>query len=424
MVLFFLTTSTVINYLSKSDYGIWATIYSILAWVYLLDFGFSNVIKTKLPVTIVEQDFKKSNELINTIYIGISLISIVLFFLFLISNLIISPSVFFKLELSSINFNLLLLINVLFSITNLIIGNHKSLFVGVLKTHFVEFSLMLVQLIIFILIISISKFSLFSNYPKILIISLVYGLVNILVNVFFTFYFFKKNKNFKISNKFFNPSILKESAHLGIKYFVIQVCMIIIYSTDHFLILKYFGSTEVANFDIVYKLFQVPMLLLTAGLSPFWSIFSKAFAEKRYLWIKKVLINYNYLFILFVIGIVLLNYFLTDIVYLWINKSVQLPSSSILAISIYVIMISYVSIYSFFLNGINNINLSMYVIMIQAIINIPLCLFFIKNDYGITGIIIGNCLSIIPATLISPTQSFYIITKKIKGFTTQAVQSY
>ena len=78
MILVFLTTSLTFKYLGNNDYGIWVTIYSIISWVYFLDFGFSNVIKTKLP-TLLQDKQKEVNVLISTIYIGIGIISLLIF---------------------------------------------------------------------------------------------------------------------------------------------------------------------------------------------------------------------------------------------------------------------------------------------------------------------------------------------------------
>ena len=67
MILVFLTTSLTFKYLGKSDYGIWVTIYSIISWVYFLDFGFSNVIKTKLP-TLLQDKQKEVNVLVKGLF--------------------------------------------------------------------------------------------------------------------------------------------------------------------------------------------------------------------------------------------------------------------------------------------------------------------------------------------------------------------
>lgn len=413
MFLVFLTTSITFKYLGKSDYGIWTTIYSIISWVYLLDFGFSNVIKTELPA-IVKEKTKEINTLVTTIYVGIGIISLFILFVYIILNTFMSLGDFLNIDTNRVNFNYILSINLLFSVSILLIGNYKALFVGILKTHLVELSLMTIQLFIFISIFILNKYDLFSGYPKVLIISFVFGIVNVLVSIFFTIHFFNNNQTIKISIKYFDLKLLKTKVSLALKYFIIQICMIIIFSTDYMLIAKYFGSKQVANYDIILKIYQVPMLLAIVGLSPFWSIFAKRFAEKQYKWIKRTLIIYNFSFLIFILGIIILYFIIDQIIFLWIKTQFEIPKKLLLSISLYIVFRSFTAMYNYFLNGINKINLSLYLTIFGAVINIPVCIILIKTNLGVSGIVVGTCLSILPLTIILPIQAFNIINKKIK----------
>ena len=413
MVLVFLTTSLIYKYLGSNDYGIWVTIYSIISWVYFLDFGFSNVIKTKLP-TLLNNKEKEVSILISTIYIGIGAISLLILLLFLTLNCFISFADFLNIDVAFVNFNGLLFLNLLFSTFILIIGNYKALFVGVVKTHVVEFSLMVIQLFIVFAIFILYKYDLFQNYSKIFLVSNVFGLLNLLIGIGFTIYFFKKNKGIVISFKNFDLSILKINASLGLKYFIIQACMIVIFSTDYVLITKYFGSKDVANYDIVLKVFQVPMLLVIAALSPYWSIFSKTFSEKKHIWIKKTLVTFNLLFPFFIVGIAVLTFLINEIIYLWMNVRFEISKALLITISIYVSMRTFTAMYNYFLNGINKINLSLWLTIFGAVINIPICIALIKTGFGVSGIVIGTCISILPTTIALPIQAFRIINRNIK----------
>lgn len=413
MVLVFLTTSLTFKYLGNNDYGIWVTIYSIISWVYFLDFGFSNVIKTKLP-TLLRDKQKEVNVLISTIYIGIGAISLLILLLFLFLNIFVSFAEFLNVDKAFVNFNAILFLNLLFSGLILIIGNYKALFVGVVKTHIVEFSMMIIQLFVLCFIFLLCKYDLFQGYSKILLVSCVFGLLNLLIGIGFTVYFFKKNKDIQISFSHFDLSVLKINASLGLKYFIIQACMIVIYSTDYVLITKYFGTKDVANYDIVLKIFQVPMLLAIAGLSPFWSIFSKTYAEQKFAWIKKTLIIYNIAFLFFIAGIAVLTLIIDEIIYLWMNVRFEISEKLLFFISLYITMRAFTAMYNYFLNGINKINLSLGLTIFGAVINIPLCIVLINAGFGVSGIVIGTCISILPTTIALPIQAFKIINRKIK----------
>ncbi len=412
MILVFLTTSLTFKYLGNNDYGIWVTIYSIISWVYFLDFGFSNVIKTKLPALLQDKQ-KEVNVLISTIYIGIGAISLLILLLFSILNLFVSFADFLNIDVAYVNFNAILFLNLLFSVLILIIGNYKALFAGVVKTHIVEFSMMIIQLFVFCFIFLLYKFDLFQGHSKILLVSCVFGLVNLLIGIGFTVYFFKKNKDIQISFNHFDLSVLKINASLGLKYFIIQACMIVIYSTDYVLITKYFGPKDVANYDIVLKIFQVPMLLAIAGLSPFWSIFSKTFAEQKYRWIRKTLVIYNFSFLFFIAGIAVLTFVIDEIIYLWMNIRFEISKTLLLTISLYISMRAFTAMYNYFLNGINKINLSLGLTIFGAVINIPLCIMLINAGFGVSGIVIGTCISILPTTIALPIQAFKIINRKV-----------
>lgn len=414
MILVFLTTSLIFKYLGNNNYGIWVIIYSIISWVYFLDFGFSNVIKTKLP-TLLQDRQHEVNVLISTIYIGIGAISLLILLLFAVLNLLISLSDFLNIDADFVNFNAILFLNLLFSVLILIIGNYKALFVGVVKTHIVEFSLMIIQLFVFCFIFLLHKFHLFAGCSKILLVSFVFGSVNLLIGSAFTIYFFYKNKEIKVSFKYFDLSVLKINASLGLKYFIIQACMIVIYSTDYVLITKYFGTKDIANYDIVLKIFQAPMLLVVVALSPFWSIFSKTFAERKYVWIKKTLTIYNFSFLLFIGGIAFLVLIIHEVIYLWINVRFEISATLLLTISTYTSMRTFTTMYNYFLNGINKINLSLGLTIFGAVINIPVCILLIKAGLGVSGIVIGTCISILPTTIALPIQAFKIINGKIKS---------
>ena len=413
MILVFLTTSLTFKYLGKNDYGIWVTIYSIISWVYLLDFGFSNVIKTKLPTLLYNKE-KEVSVLLSTIYIGIGAISLIILLLYSILNIFVSFADFLNLDSAFVNFNTILFLNLTFSAFILIIGNYKALFAGVIKTHIVEFSMMVIQLFVCCFIFLLYKFDLFNSISKVFLVSCVFGFLNLFIGIGFTIYFFNKNKNIKVSYKHFDLSILKINASLGLKYFIIQACMIVIYSTDYLLITKYFGTKDVANYDIVLKIFQVPMMLTIAALSPFWSIFSKSFVEQKYRWIKHTLIIYNISFLIFIGGIVVLTLIIDEIIYIWMNVRFEISKTLLFSISLYITMRAFTAMYNYFLNGINKINLTLWLTVFGAIINIPLCILLIKSGWGVSGIVIGTCISILPTTVALPIQTFNIINRKIK----------
>ena len=96
------------------------------------------------------------------------------------------------------------------------------------------------------------------------------------------------------------------------------------------------------------------------------------------------------------------------------NVRFEISKTLLFSISLYITMRAFTAMYNYFLNGINKINLTLWLTVFGAIINIPLCILLIKSGWGVSGIVIGTCISILPTTVALPIQTFNIINRKIK----------
>ena len=124
--------------------------------------------------------------------------------------------------------------------------------------------------------------------------------------------------------------------------------------------------------------------------------------------------TFNLLFPFFIVGIAVLTFLINEIIYLWMNVRFEISKALLITISIYVSMRTFTAMYNYFLNGINKINLSLWLTIFGAVINIPICIALIKTGFGVSGIVIGTCISILPTTIALPIQAFRIINRNIK----------
>ena len=129
---------------------------------------------------------------------------------------------------------------------------------------------------------------------------------------------------------------------------------------------------------------------------------------------KKNTNDLQFYFLFFIAGIAVLTLIIDKIIYLWLNVRFEISRTLLLAISIYITMRSFTAMYNYFLNGINKINLTLWLTVFGAVINIPLCIILINAGMGVSGIVIGTCISILPTTVVLPIQAFQIINRKIK----------
>ena len=201
---------------------------------------------------------------------------------------------------------------------------------------------------------------------------------------------------------------------LSIGFFVIQICMIVIFTTDNIIISNVLGPEEVTNYDIIFKLFQVIITFSTILLDPFWSLFTDAYQKKDFLWIKKTLKKLNKLFIIVCIATIVLILLTKDIVSIWIGKDFIVKESLPYLMGLFVLIRIYPLMYMYFLNSIGKIKLQMYLYIIGAVINIPISIFFVKYfNLGISGVILGTSVSIISMLILLPIQTHRILKRDL-----------
>ena len=90
----FLIVPLTINYIDATQYGIWMTISSIVAWAGFFDLGLSNGFKNKFAEARANNDDKKAKEYVSTTYILMTgIMTIVLFAFLLVNNFINWPQI-------------------------------------------------------------------------------------------------------------------------------------------------------------------------------------------------------------------------------------------------------------------------------------------------------------------------------------------
>jgi Na+-driven multidrug efflux pump len=66
-----------------------------------------------------------------------------------------------------------------------------------------------------------------------------------------------------------------------------------------------------------------------------------------------------------------------------------------------------------FLNGIGKIKLQMWLFVFAALINIPLSVIFVKYLYfGVTGVILATCTSLLILSIAMPIQAYKVLKNK------------
>ncbi len=406
----YFTIPFLLKYLGNEKYGVWVTIFSVVNILFFVDLGIVNGLKTKLSEALSLGKQKIAQEYISTAYISIFSISILFFLVgfFVIQNINLTSLLNIDNGITEDNLKQVFLITLIFIVFNFFLSIYKPLYSAINKSAKVELSLLLYQLSIFCLI----YYSIQNLQSSLQNVAIYYGISNLIISLLFSYFFFKERQHLIPSFMFFNKNKIKELMSLSIDFFIIQLSMIIIFTTDNLLISNLLGPKEVTNYDVVLKLFQVLIIISLIVLDPFWALFSDAFQKRDYTWLKATIKWLNKLFILFLISVIILVFTAPKIITLWIGETVQVNQALVYSMGIFVIVRVYAAIYMYFLNGIGEIKLQKWLYVFGAIINIPISIILVKHYHlGTSGIIIGTIISILANTILLPIQTKKILKK-------------
>jgi O-antigen/teichoic acid export membrane protein len=404
----FLVVPILILFLGKIEYGVWITIFSIVNWIFTFDLGIGQGLRNKLTEALSVNDNLKASQIISTSYIFISIFSLVILligigFIYFVnfqyllnykgkSNLYLENFVFLSLFFTIVNFTLSLY-------KNLYLAVHKSFMVELINVFFQTFYLIVILI------------WLHFNLEKSLInLILIFGVINFIVSVIATFVFFKIQEKVSFSFINFNLKEGKLLFKLGGKFFIINISLLVILSTDNIIISNLLGPSFVTDYFTIQKVFQVLIVVFTVVLSSSWGLYSEALTNKDFNWIKGNLKKMNIYFLGILIFGVFIFYFIEDILNIWIGEDlVIIPKGLAFCNLLYTFIFCFTNIYMFFINASNKINLQMYLYIFGALINIPLSIFLVRLLGSSTGVIMSTLLCFLPLLIIMPIQSNKII---------------
>ncbi len=409
----FITVPLMIKYLGNELYGIWATFLSLASWIVLFDVGIGNGLKNKISELLANNLIEDVKKYISTSYIVLGFISFGLLVLFLvISNYVNWQIIFNSSILSNNDFKNIVNIFFFFILLNFWLGLINQIFNGYQRTSLVVFNQFLSNLLVLIF-----TYILYIYFEKSLYkLSLIYGLSLMITNLSLSFWFFFKNKEIIPSSKFFDITYVKSISSLGLKFFIIQIAVIVIFTTDKILIIQLFGPQHVTTYDVVFKLFSVITLIHSLISMPLWPAYTDAYYKGDVNWIKKMLFVQLKLYMFFTIATIILIISAKRIIQVWIGDVSDIDNMLIIAIGIFTIISIWNNIFAYFVNAINKIELQLKISIISMFINIPLSIILVKHFHtGVYGIVIATCFSLSLFALLGPVQVLYIIKRKKTG---------
>lgn len=406
----FLIIPLMIKYLGVEQYGIWSTLLSIVSWIVLFDIGIGNGLRNKISEALAKDDKKEAQNYISTAYMMIGFISMSLLTIFLVTSSFISwQSVFNTKIVTNQELKNVVNISVVFLFINFWLSLINQVFNGLQKTSIVVFNQFLSNTFALIFVYILYTYYESSLYK----LAFVYGISLVMSSVILSFWFYSGNKEFLPKFQHFGRTYVKSITSLGFQFFVIQIAVVVIFTTDKILITQLFGPEYVTSYDVVFKLFSIITIGHSLVLAPLWSAYSDAYHRNDMEWIKKTIRNQLKIYLLIIIATILLSILMKPVISIWIGKDFIVDSSLVTAMTIFILVSTWNNITGYLLGGLGYVRLGSYYTAFTALLNIPISYFYAINlDFGVSGIIMGTITSIFISAIISPIQVYYFIFYK------------
>ena len=398
--------------ISSVEYGVWLTISSFIGWFSFFDIGLGNGLRNKFTEAMAKNDRETARQYVSTTYALLTVIVLVMTALFFTANSFIRwTSVFNADESLASQLNILLpAVFLLFAlqfviqlISTILTADQRpavSNFLGLLGSIITLGGIYLVKVY---------------SVPSLLNVGLIFTAAPVLVLVAAHLYFYSTRYSaLTPSLRHVRLAFAKDLGNLGGQFFIIQIAVLILFSTSNMIIAQYLGPQEVTAYNIALKYFGVLNSVFVLIANPFWSAITDAYHRNDTEWIRRSIRKLIGVWMLLTVSALVLLAAADTMYRLWIGDAVTIPFTVSLTMTVFVILSNWNSIFAAFLNGTGKIRLQLYSAVVVSVINIPLSI-YLTQIYGLPGVIIGTVCCIAVGSVWAPIQYHKLINNTAAG---------
>jgi O-antigen/teichoic acid export membrane protein len=408
VVIQFALVPLTLHYLDKFHYGIWLTLASLLEWFNFFDIGIGHGLRNKLAEALAQNDIKLCKIYISTAYAFVASIFtgfIIIFclinpFLHWASILNVSPALGHELQALVLYVFIFFCLRFVFNLISVVIYANQSPALNNLMGP-------LGSTLSFIAIYVLTKTTESSLFGAAMVLSASPLLVLILFNLLL---FNTKYKHISPSFKYVNFKYANALLGLGVQFFVIQMSILVVFSTDNIILTQLFGPDQVTVYNIAFKYFTIALMINGIITYTFWTPFTEAYVKHDFEWIRKTLSKLDMISIILIAGVLISTLLADKLVYLWVGNAVSIPLSMKIALALYVIINLSAAPYNMFINGSGKIRLQLYMSIVSIITTIPLSYLFSKTlHFGPPGVTIAMVCTVLPNAILWRIQANKIL---------------
>ena len=408
------TMPIVFNALDKYQFGVYATLTSIIAWIDMFDFGITQGLRNRLTEARTDGDIKMARSYISTSYILLFFIALAIFIVYCCFYKVINWQVI----LNGGDLDREMLDNMAFIVLSSFLIRFVASVINIIyyafqKSYMVDVTQLIGKIVYLGIIILLSSFNSISLFNVAVVQSAISAGIPILIALYF---FSFSEPEYRPSFRLIDFNVTGQILGLGWQFFVIQIALLIIHSGNNLLISQFVDPASVPAYSLSYQLFSYVLLAYTIIITPLWSAYTEAWRKGNKEWIVKTIGRIKMVYYLFVFGSAIVVAFTPFIFKMWIGDKADVPMIMAAAVAVMILLDMWIRIYDFFINGVGKIRVQMIVNIVMALINIPLAyLFSVVCGLGAFGVVMASIISYGVSAVVSPIQARMILNGTAKG---------
>lgn len=414
----FLSTLLTLMCLGKYTNGVWITISTMLVWIDMMDVGLGNGLRNKLATYVAHDDYQNARIVVTSTFgmlIAIML-PIMATLLLIVHNVNVAD--FLNVDVAQVPD----VVPALEAAVLLVGSSFVFKFIGNL---YMGLQLPAVSTLITTLgqtlSVVMTAVAYYCGWHSLLAISIVTTASPLCVwCVAYPLTFHVRYPQLRPQFSMFRLESVKGLFGLGIQFFVIQICGMLLLMSSSVLISKWFSPEYVTPYNIAYRYCSIVLLVFTVVCSPFWSATTDAYERKDWKWLRKAGRTMDYAVIALALLMVLMVVVSPWVYYLWINKwqheEVLIPLSMTSLMALYQMILIVSLRYSNFLNGFGALRLQVYAIIFASLILVPLGKVVTCYIPDVNGLLVTLCVVNLPGLILNYVQYRKIMTDTAEGF--------
>lgn len=410
-----------INFVDKTQYGIWLTISSMVMWMQFFDVGLSNGLRNKLAEALGQGDSTKGRQYVSTTYVMLGLIFAVVMvgLLGLIQWVDIAPLLKVDSALEG-DLKFASSMMAIYFCVGFVLRTLSYVLKADMRTAYASVIDLVGQVGVLATIVILKQ----TVEGSLAVLSLALTLPPLLAwTVSSLVMYSRRYHHIRPSLAYYRREDVKQLLNLGVKFFVIGLAFIIQFQTSNFLIARFFSVTEVTSYNIVYKYFNVMYMAFYIVVDPFWGAVTNAWSRGERDWIKGATKKYLRMALLWLVGGLAMLAISPWIYDLWINRHVDTPVELPFALSAW--MLAYVmstitgQIFCMVINGIGALRIQFFTSLISPIVFVATTWLLARvAGWGMESVLIGSIVANFYGLIIAPIQYVNIVYRNRKGIWT------